>query len=48
MDDKEKGLMDMDNGVVIVGMGEAGVGGGRREHKGVKWEWEIIQLKNKN
>ena len=32
---KEKGLMNMDNSVVIAG--ERGVAGGRREYKGDKW-----------
>ena len=33
---KEKGLVDMDNSVVIAGTGED-VGGGGRGHKGNKW-----------
>ena len=35
---KEKGLMDMDNSVVMAG---------GRGHKGIKWQWEKKKVKNK-
>ena len=39
MSEKEKGLMDMDNSVVIAG---------GRGYKGTKWQWKKkIQLKEK-